>query len=323
MGEPAISVIIPCHNGAKTIGVQLEALSTQIGAPAFEVIVVDNASTDNLGDVLGDWYERLPELRTIKASSYQGASYARNVGIGAARAEKLLFCDADDCVSAYWVAHGWANLLRHELFSGSATSVPDEVFEGSVTAIRGVFGDSSEYAPISDLQDGTSHPVLMGGDFGITRSLALRLQGFDQSMPVAGEDNDMAIRLQKAGVPVVVSPSSRIAYRARTEGKTARRVSYRAARAHALLCARYGLWQDSPHVQGIRWVAGPIICLAAGAKMVFRPHPRDWPGLMNRFATNCGFLVGFIKFGIFRRVPSPNLGVGIDEGLMHRSNAAV
>lgn len=38
---PVLSVIVPCHNGASTLGIQLEALASQVGAPPFEVIVVD------------------------------------------------------------------------------------------------------------------------------------------------------------------------------------------------------------------------------------------------------------------------------------------
>lgn len=318
MFEPEISVIVPCHNGAKTLGLQLEALATQVGAPTFEVIVVDNASSDDLDGVLQQWLGLLPGVRVIHASSRKGVSYARNVGIGAARAEKLLFCDADDCVSAYWVAHGWENFRTYDLFSGSAISFPDAAFR-SVASIREVLGDKAKFDPRYETQEGSSHPILMGGDFGMTRTLALQLRGFDQSLPLAGEDNDLAMRAQRAGVPVVVSQCSWIAYRARADHRSKRRLAYRTAKAHALLCARYELWQESPYVQGIDWMIGPLRCLAAGIKMAFGYKERDWNGLTNRLVMHLGFTVGFVTFGLLRRMPPQDLGVGIAEGETHRT----
>lgn len=322
MPKPEVSVIIPCYNSAETLGTQLESLATQVGAPTFEVIVVDNASTDHLEEVLQQWVGRLAGLRSIPAPSRQGVSYARNVGIGAARADKLLFCDADDCVSAYWLAHGWENLRTHDLFSGSAINLPDEAFVGSIASIRQALGDEAEFVRVRETQAGTSHPVLMGGDFGMTRALALQLRGFDESLPLAGEDNDLAIRAQQAGVPVVVSPCSRIAYRTRADPRSVRRVSYRAAKAHALLCARYALWQDSVHVRGLDWVAGPFRCLGTGVVMMFNPKRRDWQGLASRLATNMGFAVGFLVFRVLRRVPPQNLGQGIAEGERFRAESS-
>ena len=42
---PAVSVIIPAYNAARTLPLQLEALAAQVDPPAFEVIVVDNGGT--------------------------------------------------------------------------------------------------------------------------------------------------------------------------------------------------------------------------------------------------------------------------------------
>lgn len=319
MFEPEISVIVPCYNGATTLGLQLEALATQVGAPTFEVIVVDNASTDDLEGLLQQWSGQLPGLRAIRASSRQGVSYARNVGIGAARTEKLLFCDADDCVSAYWVAHGWENFRIYDLFSGSAISFPDADFAGSVALIREALGDKADFDPRYETQEGLSHPVLMGGDFGMTRTLALKLRGFDQSLPLAGEDNDLAIRAQRAGVPAVVSQCFWIAYRARADHRSTRRLAYRTAKAHALICARYGLWQKSPYVHGADWVIGPLRCLGAGMKMALSFKSWDWKGLTNRLAMNLGFTVGFVAFKLLKRIPPQDLGVGIEEGEAHRA----
>lgn len=312
-----LSVIIPCRNSAGTLGVQLDALSTQSGAPPFEILVVDNGSTDDI-DAVVEGYQNVfgDSLRLIRAFGQPGASYARNVGIGAAIADKLLFCDADDCVSEYWVAHGYENLQRQVLFSGSAIPVSGADFDSlSVPRLRELIGDEAAYVPVDNWQTDTRHPVLMGGNFGIVRDYAISLGGFDQSLPSAGEDNDLAIRAQLDGTSVAVSPCSRLAYRSRTDPAAEARARFRGGVAHALICARYGLWRTSPHAKGVWWVLGPLRVAVAFLLMMIRPRHRDWSSLRMRWAVSTGLLAGWIRYGILRRVPAPRTGEGISEGL--------
>ena len=79
----AASVIIPCRDSTGTLGLQLEALARQVDAPAFEVVIADNGSSDGLEAFLDAWRPRLT-LRRVDAGAVPGAAYARNVGIAAA-----------------------------------------------------------------------------------------------------------------------------------------------------------------------------------------------------------------------------------------------
>lgn len=63
---PVLSVVIPCFQAALVLPVQLRALTDQVGAPPFEVIVVDNRSTDALVSVVD---AHRPELLTAGATS--------------------------------------------------------------------------------------------------------------------------------------------------------------------------------------------------------------------------------------------------------------
>ena len=65
---PSVSVVIPVYNGARTLPLQLEALRTQVGAPPFEVIVVDNRSTDDLQGAMRPFMESGPSLRVVPPS---------------------------------------------------------------------------------------------------------------------------------------------------------------------------------------------------------------------------------------------------------------
>lgn len=97
---PVISVIIPVWNGEHEIGTCLQALGCQdCDQNLFEVIVVDNGSTDKTRDVVKG-IGGVILLEEPIASSY----LARNRGIAHARGEYLLFTDADCIPGRHWVS---------------------------------------------------------------------------------------------------------------------------------------------------------------------------------------------------------------------------
>ena len=100
---PEISVIIPAFNAERFLLLQLEALDAQSGAPSYEVVVVDNNSTDSTAALVERTVDRVSyPLRVVSAVAHQGPGYARNVGVAAARTGRLMFADADDVVSRWW-----------------------------------------------------------------------------------------------------------------------------------------------------------------------------------------------------------------------------
>ncbi len=92
---PEISVIIPCYNAEKTITAALKSLSKQTFKD-FEVIIVDDGSTDGSVKIIEQYMER-KELRIrLFRQANRGVSSARNVGLKNAEGEFLSFLDADD-----------------------------------------------------------------------------------------------------------------------------------------------------------------------------------------------------------------------------------
>jgi glycosyltransferase involved in cell wall biosynthesis len=86
-----VSVIIPVHNGAATIGRALDSVFTQT-YPDYEIVVVNDGSTDDTAAVLAGYGDRIRVLNVSKG----GASMARNAGVQASSGEYLAFLDDDD-----------------------------------------------------------------------------------------------------------------------------------------------------------------------------------------------------------------------------------
>ncbi len=103
--EPVVSVIIPVHNGGVYLRECLDSVLAQT-LDALEVIVVDDASTDDTPEILASCVESARgKVRVITQSSNQGVSAARNLGIANARGTYIAFVDADDLVRPRMYAH--------------------------------------------------------------------------------------------------------------------------------------------------------------------------------------------------------------------------
>jgi glycosyltransferase involved in cell wall biosynthesis len=92
---PEISVIIPLYNNAKYIGKAIESVLNQTFTD-FEIIVVDDCSTDNSRDVIESYIKKDARVRAIYHERNKGVSAARNTGIHAATGAFIASLDSDD-----------------------------------------------------------------------------------------------------------------------------------------------------------------------------------------------------------------------------------
>ena len=93
--QPTISIIIPCYNSQETIKRCLDSALAQTVEP-FEVIVVDDASTDDTPEILGSYGTR---IKVITHKTNQGVGVSRGDGIKASAGDYVFFLDADDWLS--------------------------------------------------------------------------------------------------------------------------------------------------------------------------------------------------------------------------------
>lgn len=104
-----ISVIICAKNAAENLKKLVPALANQ-NYPDFELVLIDNASSDDTLDVLEEFEKQYPNIRLVKVENNEAfwgnKKYALTLGIKAARKEYLLFIDADcQPASENWIAN--------------------------------------------------------------------------------------------------------------------------------------------------------------------------------------------------------------------------
>lgn len=96
--QPLFSIIIPCYNSYSLMGKCLDTLEKQT-FKEFEVIVVDDCSTDRSYEKLTEWSKTSQlNLKVLKQEKNMGPGAARNLGIEKSCGEYILFIDADDFI---------------------------------------------------------------------------------------------------------------------------------------------------------------------------------------------------------------------------------
>jgi glycosyltransferase involved in cell wall biosynthesis len=95
MSRPQITAFIPVYNGAEYLADAISSVLLQEG-PSFELLIVDDHSTDGTPDIIRDFQARDARVRSIRNPVNRGESFAANVAIQEARGRFLVRLDADD-----------------------------------------------------------------------------------------------------------------------------------------------------------------------------------------------------------------------------------
>ncbi|HVS02884.1 MAG TPA: glycosyltransferase [Thermoanaerobaculia bacterium] len=107
------SVVIPTHDRRQVLAEVLAAVEGQAGAPEFEVVVVDDGSTDGTADLLRATRLRCP--LTVLSQDNRGPAAARNAGVAAAQGQMVAFLGDDTVPQEGWLAaHAAAHAARRQ-----------------------------------------------------------------------------------------------------------------------------------------------------------------------------------------------------------------
>jgi glycosyltransferase involved in cell wall biosynthesis len=286
---PAVSVVIPALNAARTLTDQLSALSTQELSEPWEVIVVDNGSTDGTTQLLYRWAERLPSMRVVTCDR-RGANSARNAGVRAARGERILCCDADDVVSAGWLRRLSSALDQWDLVGGVTET----------TSLNDALVRRSRANPASDsLPKGLGFlPYALGSNMGFTRRLFDEIGGFDEAFLLGADEIDFSWRAQYAGFRLGFVSDALVHYRFRSRPRDAVRQAFYTARGSAQLYAKHrklGTLPRRPARRQLRSAGRRLRALARVYRIVSPEHRLPYARNLGRAL---GVAAGFARYRI-------------------------
>jgi GT2 family glycosyltransferase len=184
---PRISVVVCTFNGSRTLRDCLEGC-TAIDYPDYEVIVVDDGSTDHTAQIAAEF-----DVRLIRTAN-RGLSNARNTGIAAAQGEIVAFTDDDARPEPHWLQY-LAEGFEHSPHAGiGGPNIPppgDGLVANCVSASPG--------GPAVVLVTDTEAEHIPGCNMAFRKSALEAISGFDAQFRTAGDDVDLCWRLLDAG----------------------------------------------------------------------------------------------------------------------------
>ncbi|HEY0549841.1 MAG TPA: glycosyltransferase [Verrucomicrobiae bacterium] len=193
---PRVSVVVASYNGAPTLETCLNSLK-QLNYPEYEVILVDDGSTDATRQIAAE----RPHVRYIFHEN-KGLSVARNTGIAAATGEVVAFTDSDCRADEDWLFYLVGDLLSADYAGvGGHNFLPPE--DSWVAAAVMVSPGGPAHVMLND-RDAEHIP---GCNMAFYKWALDEIAGFDPIYRKAGDDVDVCWRLQQFGHRIGFSPA--------------------------------------------------------------------------------------------------------------------
>lgn len=223
MTTPLVTVALCTHNHLDRLKVTLAALQVLEGPPqGWELLVVDNASTDGTAEYLTDagWRPRQALARVVREEKL-GLSNARNCAIEQAAGEYLLFIDDDETPDPQWLVGHASAMVKYcpdalggpidvELVGGTRPPWLHDELLGFIGKLN--HGGEGRWLTAPDTP-------IFGGNFAFRRTVFDRIGNFDSGLGrlgaanFGGEDIEIYDRLLQAGCTVRWVPDALIYHR--------------------------------------------------------------------------------------------------------------
>lgn len=203
--------MIPARNEERLLGEQLEALLAQEWGGDWEIMVVDNRSTDGTADLVERLASRHGRLRLLRAHGKPDKGYAIETAIASTAASAIAVCDADDIVGAGWVATVGEALRQHRVVTG-----PNELDRLNPPWLAASRGRTIE-EPLGSFAG--IFTCIRGNNWGVQRNVVEEIgpplrEGY---FPV--EDIEFSLRCWLHGIHIVGLPNAVVHYRYRSSAR--------------------------------------------------------------------------------------------------------
>ena len=193
---PSFSVVICSHNGSKTIRDTIEGCMG-LDYPDFEIIVVNDGSTDSTREITEQYPVRL--INTVK----RGLSNARNTGIYAANGDIIAFTDDDAYPESYWLKY-LASLYISSDFAGIGG--PNLAVYGEGFVADCVANSPGRPSHVLTTDEVAEH--IPGCNMSFRKLILIEVGGFDPVFRSAGDDVDICWRIQQKGYTIGFHPAA-------------------------------------------------------------------------------------------------------------------
>jgi glycosyltransferase involved in cell wall biosynthesis len=303
---PGVSVVVPAYNAEGTVGACLRALLAQEDASAaYEVILVDDGSTDRTGEIAVGFG---PRVRVIRQAN-RGAGAARNTGTAAARGGIVLFTDADCEPVPSWAA-ALAGAIRAGAGGAKGTY---RTRQRSLTARFVQAEYESKYRRMTGME---RIDFVDTYSAGYRRDLLLRSGGFDESLRY-NEDQELSFRLSEMGADLRFVPHAVVYHRHTDSPGEYVRKKFRIGYWKVAVLAHHPgrAVSDSHTPQSMK--AQMALLVMAGASLVLSVAP-GWAGSAARAlgpASALGFAASALPFAARVAKSDPALAL-VTPGMM-------
>lgn len=251
---PVVSVVIPVYNRAHLIAQTLASLVAQTFND-FEIIIVDDGSSDDVEGAVEPYRGRVRLLRTEN----RGPGAARNLGAQQAVGSYLAFLDSDD-VWFPWSLEIYAEALRK--FAGPAIILGSTVNFEHLSELTRILRSASEFEAFTDYCATAKADIFRGsGVMVIRRDLFLRKGGFSEDQ-LYSEDLDFLLRCGDSGPVVTVLKPTMLGRRSHSESSVAEMHRTFAGMRHLLRQEELAVY---PGGAKRRWDRRRLLCLQARA----------------------------------------------------------
>ncbi len=194
-----ISVIVPAYNAEKTIKGCLDALLNQDYNGNYEVIIVDDGSTDSTAEIISGY----PSIRLIRQQN-AGPAIARNRGAFEAKGDIIFFTDSD-CVPE----KDWLRMMSEPFGQDKLVVGVKGIYKTGQREIAARFVQLEYEDKYDRMKKGKTIDFIDTYSAAFKREVFTEMNGYDTSFPVAcAEDIELSYRISSKGYKMVFNPNA-------------------------------------------------------------------------------------------------------------------